>query len=107
MAKSHKTCMEQAEIIDTFGTYQLPAPPHRIQGVEWEVQLSRSPKSREIFEPYVPPVPSAYCASFGFGAERFYLWQHPSTRRPRLVVECMECPPAKEIYAFRASERCE
>ena len=22
MAKSHKTCMEQAEIIDTFGTYQ-------------------------------------------------------------------------------------
>src|ERR1041385_7986056 len=23
MAKSHKTCMEQAEIIDTFGTYQL------------------------------------------------------------------------------------
>ena len=21
MAKSHKTCMEQAEIIDTFGTY--------------------------------------------------------------------------------------
>ena len=24
MAKSHKTCMEQAEIIDTFGTYQQP-----------------------------------------------------------------------------------
>src|SRR3954467_15380403 len=24
MAKSHKTCMEQAEIIDTFGTYQVP-----------------------------------------------------------------------------------
>src|SRR3954469_16409748 len=24
MAKSHKTCMEQAEIIDTFGTYQMP-----------------------------------------------------------------------------------
>ena len=24
MAKSHKTCMEQAEIIDMFGTYQLP-----------------------------------------------------------------------------------
>src|SRR3954464_2975611 len=24
MAKSHKTCMEQAEIIDTFGTYQSP-----------------------------------------------------------------------------------
>src|SRR3954465_706247 len=23
MAKSHKSCMEQAEIIDTFGTYQL------------------------------------------------------------------------------------
>src|SRR3954462_13379527 len=23
MAKSHKTCMEQAEIIDTFGTYQV------------------------------------------------------------------------------------
>src|SRR3954465_10457749 len=23
MAKSHKTCTEQAEIIDTFGTYQL------------------------------------------------------------------------------------
>src|ERR1043165_409545 len=23
MAKSHKTCMEQVEIIDTFGTYQL------------------------------------------------------------------------------------
>ena len=23
MAKSHKTCMEQAEIIDTFGTYQI------------------------------------------------------------------------------------
>src|ERR1043165_4383364 len=23
MAKSHKTCMEQAEIIDTFGTYQM------------------------------------------------------------------------------------
>ena len=23
MAKSHKTCMEQAEIIDTFGMYQL------------------------------------------------------------------------------------
>ena len=23
MAKSHKTCMEQAEIIDTFGTYHL------------------------------------------------------------------------------------
>ena len=22
MAKSHETCMEQAEIIDTFGTYQ-------------------------------------------------------------------------------------
>ena len=22
MAKSHKSCMEQAEIIDTFGTYQ-------------------------------------------------------------------------------------
>ena len=22
MAKSHKTCMKQAEIIDTFGTYQ-------------------------------------------------------------------------------------
>ena len=26
MAKSHKTCMEQAEIIDTFGTYQPPLP---------------------------------------------------------------------------------
>src|ERR1043165_7886744 len=25
MAKSHKTCMEQAEIIDTFGPYQSPA----------------------------------------------------------------------------------
>src|ERR1041385_5612205 len=25
MAKSHKSCMEQAEIIDTFGTYQLPS----------------------------------------------------------------------------------
>ena len=24
MAKSHKTCMEQAEIIYTFGTYQYP-----------------------------------------------------------------------------------
>src|SRR3954466_10248398 len=24
MAKSHKTCMEQTEIIDTFGTYQWP-----------------------------------------------------------------------------------
>ena len=24
MAKSHKTCMEQAEIIDTFGTYHEP-----------------------------------------------------------------------------------
>ena len=24
MAKSHKTCMEQAEIIDTFGTYHIP-----------------------------------------------------------------------------------
>src|SRR3954469_20224027 len=24
MAKSHKTCMEQAEIIDTFGAYQQP-----------------------------------------------------------------------------------
>ena len=24
MAKSHKTCMEQAEIIDTFGTYHTP-----------------------------------------------------------------------------------
>src|SRR4051812_36081313 len=24
MAKSHKTCMEQAEIINTFGTYQDP-----------------------------------------------------------------------------------
>ena len=23
MAKTHKTCMEQEEIIDTFGTYQL------------------------------------------------------------------------------------
>ena len=23
MEKSHKTCMEQAEIIDTFGTYQV------------------------------------------------------------------------------------
>ena len=29
MAKSHKTCMEHAEIIDTFGTYQYvtPSPP--------------------------------------------------------------------------------
>src|SRR4051812_27487546 len=25
MAKSHKTCMAQAEIIDMFGTYQLPS----------------------------------------------------------------------------------
>src|SRR3954468_24121507 len=25
MAKSHKSCMEQTEIIDTFGTYQGPA----------------------------------------------------------------------------------
>src|SRR4051812_43452540 len=25
MAKSHKTCMEQAEIIDTFGTYHVAA----------------------------------------------------------------------------------
>src|SRR3954465_3307477 len=27
MAKSHKTCMDQAEIIDTFGTYQWLANP--------------------------------------------------------------------------------
>src|SRR4051812_30351615 len=26
MAKSHKTCMEQTEIIDTFGTYQVQKP---------------------------------------------------------------------------------
>src|SRR3954463_14215465 len=26
MAKSHKTCMEQAEIIDTLGTYQSSIP---------------------------------------------------------------------------------
>ena len=26
MEKSHKSCMEQAEIIDTFGTYQHPRP---------------------------------------------------------------------------------
>src|SRR3954465_14567236 len=26
MAKSHKTCMEQAKIIDTFGTYHSPPP---------------------------------------------------------------------------------
>src|SRR4051812_15650647 len=26
MAKSHKTCMEQAEIIDTFGTYLADYP---------------------------------------------------------------------------------
>src|SRR3954464_10837996 len=30
MAKSHKTCMEQAEIIDTFGTYHLPSTLYRI-----------------------------------------------------------------------------
>src|SRR4051812_44574754 len=35
--------------------------PHHIRGVEWEDQLSRSPKSRERFEPYASPVPSAYC----------------------------------------------
>ena len=31
MTKSHKTCMEQAEIIDTFGTYHLCAtlPPSK------------------------------------------------------------------------------
>ena len=30
MAKSHKSCMEQAEIIDTFGTYHhhIPSPPN-------------------------------------------------------------------------------
>src|SRR3954463_9449452 len=28
MAKSHKTCMEQAEIIDTFGTYQVLICPN-------------------------------------------------------------------------------
>ena len=27
MAKSHKTCMDQAEIIDTFGTYQEAPKP--------------------------------------------------------------------------------
>src|SRR4051812_20897535 len=27
MAKSHKSCMEQAEIIDTFGTYHGPSDP--------------------------------------------------------------------------------
>ena len=31
MAKSDKTCMEQAEIIDTFGTYQ-----HFIEAPVWE-----------------------------------------------------------------------
>ena len=35
MEKSHKTCMEQAEIIDTFGTY------HRLRGPERPVYQPR------------------------------------------------------------------
>ena len=30
MAKSHKTCMEQAEIIDMFATYQLGGAPSHL-----------------------------------------------------------------------------
>src|SRR4051812_41683949 len=32
LAKSHKTCMEQTEIIDTFGTYQTSVVPQPAQG---------------------------------------------------------------------------
>src|SRR4051812_34120656 len=34
IAISPKTCMEQAEIIDTFGTYQQAAPPGRLGPLE-------------------------------------------------------------------------
>src|ERR1041384_8028296 len=44
MAKSHKTCMEQAEIIDTFGTYQLPScdlfTSHSLFIVFWERDIT-------------------------------------------------------------------
>src|ERR1041384_6225972 len=56
MAKSHKTCMEQAEIIDTFGTYHAPRgrnpPPGRKSnfpiwqvsgGKVWESKLDSPP----------------------------------------------------------------
>src|ERR1041384_612594 len=35
MAKSHKTCMEQAEIIDTFGTYQVLPHLENRKALEW------------------------------------------------------------------------
>src|SRR3954469_10044986 len=37
MTKSHKTCMDQTEIIDTFGTYHVPKVPQpktNARGVE-------------------------------------------------------------------------
>src|SRR3954471_15042734 len=36
MAKSHKSCMEEAEIIDTFGAYHIDVNPERVQAVlDW------------------------------------------------------------------------
>ena len=41
MEKSHKTCMEQAEIIDTFGTYQQCTAQERLGNMRrWKCQLS-------------------------------------------------------------------
>src|SRR3954464_5632965 len=72
MAKSHKICMEQAEIIDTFGTYQRPSPwprhlpswmgPTSPRALLWPYLFSqrRNPRIEVTFPIYIaePPQPS-------------------------------------------------
>ena len=50
MAKSQKTCMEQAEIIDTFGTYQTVKDPARTVGAEpgWSGKAEIGPNEERM-----------------------------------------------------------
>src|SRR3954467_3850648 len=49
MAKSHKTCMKQAEIIDTFGTYQ--GTPHRGYPTHRGPSYGSSERSPPVYSP--------------------------------------------------------
>src|ERR1041384_8606530 len=59
MEKSHKTCMEQAEIIDTFGTYQVPrylmtdGGSHFTHG-DFRKALAKYDVNHRIASPYHP-----------------------------------------------------
>src|SRR3954467_10516674 len=95
-SKSHKTCMEQAEIIDTFGTYQLvvlsPGDENTLPSIINCIQYLLIGSFKTCLYNYLPclwvqlpPMPKKSIPAPGW--KIYFYWSDPCSKQ--LLLKCI------------------